>query len=152
MTKFPLRSGRAQCIIHRKLKVLMVQHAQDEDLFWCLPGGAIESGETPQQAAQRELREECQVSALIKRELSRFTDVYGDTHYTFLADIAEQEPRLGSDPELASDSQVLRAVAWIGLDELAERDRVYLWTAGLLSVEGFYEETERWPRKKAYPL
>ncbi len=147
-----LRPGRAQCIVHRDLKVLMVQHTQDKETFWCLPGGGIEEGETPAEATVRELVEECNVVGNITCELSRFTDVYGETHYTFIVDIAQQEPRLGTDPELDADNQVLRAVAWKSLDELAERDRVYLWTAGLLGVPGFYEEIERWPKDPAYPL
>lgn len=38
--------------------VLLVRFHDDERSWWCTPGGGIEPGETPVEAARRELREE----------------------------------------------------------------------------------------------
>ena len=49
--------GRAQCLVIRDGKVLMVKHTHENDEWYCSPGGGIEDGETPEQAAIRELNE-----------------------------------------------------------------------------------------------
>ena len=143
--------SRAQCIVSRDMRLLMVKHCQQEEEWWCLPGGAIEDDEGPEQATLRELREECRVEGTIVRPTSILTYGPGDQHYTYWVDIGEQLPTMGSDPELADD-QVIVDMAWIRLEDLAERDRVYLWAAGLLSIPGFYEEICRWPKEPAYPI
>lgn len=51
------RTTRAQCIVCREDKLLMVQHHYEGVRWWCLPGGAVEPGETEAQAALRELEE-----------------------------------------------------------------------------------------------
>ncbi|NKB69457.1 MAG: NUDIX domain-containing protein [Candidatus Latescibacteria bacterium] len=141
--------SRAQCIVVRQSKVLMVRHQHSHDQWWCLPGGGIEKGESPQQAALRELAEECRVTGRVVAAVSQFAQ-NGQRHYTYHVDIGDQQPQLGYDPE--HDNQILVGVDWLGLEQLAERDRVYLWTAGLLAVPGFLQEIERWPRPPAYPL
>ena len=46
-------------LIDSRQRVLMFEmHSDDGQVFWCPPGGAIEPGETPEQAALRELTEE----------------------------------------------------------------------------------------------
>jgi 8-oxo-dGTP pyrophosphatase MutT (NUDIX family) len=108
----------------------MVRHRHRDLAWWCLPGGAIEANESPAEAAIRELQEECGVDGVIVGPTSVFMHDC-EEHHSFHVDIGNQIPRLGSDPELSESEQILVAMDWLGLDVLAERDRVYLWTAGL---------------------
>ena len=134
--------SRAQCIVHRKKKILMVKHHHEGEEWWCLPGGRIEADETPEQAALRELWEECRVQGRVIRPTSVVTFAPDDLYYTYLIEIGTQAVSLGSDPELdeLEENQILVDIAWICLNELTERDRVFLWTAGLLTIPEFSEE------------
>jgi hypothetical protein len=51
---------------------------------------------------------------------------------------------LGHDPELARPEQILADVRWLALEEIPERDRAFLWSAGLLGVGQFAREVESW--------
>ena len=131
--------SRAQCIVHREKKILMVKHHHEGEEWWCLPGGRIEADETPEQAALRELWEECRVQGRVIRSTSVITFAPDDLYYTYLIEIGTQAVSLGSDPEL-EENQILVDIAWMGLNELTERDRAFLWTAGLLTIPEFSEE------------
>jgi hypothetical protein len=61
-------------------------------------------------------------------------------------------PRLGVDPELGEAEQVLADMQWLALSEIPERDRAFLWAAGLLSVAAFTDEVERWGDRISYPV
>ena len=65
--------SRAQCIVCRDNRVLMVKHSQDGEEWWCLPGGGIEEEESPEEASLRELFEECSVRGRIVRPTSVVT-------------------------------------------------------------------------------
>ena len=54
----------------------MVKHRAGGVEWWCLPGGAIESGEIPVQAALRELKEECCAEGTVVRQTSHVN--YGE--------------------------------------------------------------------------
>ena len=145
--------GRAQCLVIRDNKILMVKHKHSENEWnHCLPGGGIDEGETPEQAAIRELHEECLVSGKIIRKISEYTDTVNDwSIYTFQADIGKQNPVLGKDPELPENNQVLADVQWLSLDEICERDRAFLWAAGLISNSQFADELMSWSNDISYP-
>ena len=144
--------SRAQCIVHRADSILMVYQLD----HWCLPGGAIEPDEMPEDAALRELDEECGVAGRILCQTSwypdtRLSDRCTEGTLTFLVDIGTQEPRLGHDPELPPESQVIVAVEWLTLASIPERDRAFLWESGLLGIEPFFSEVVSWGDRLSYP-
>jgi len=144
--------GRAQCLVVRGNKILMVKHKQGDDEWYCSPGGGIEKGETPEQAAIRELKEECNVLGTIIKKTSEYADPYDDENffYTYHIDIGEQVPSLGYDPEFTANP-ILTEVRWMSLDEISEIDRAFLWASGLLSVVQFHEELTSWSRDISFP-
>ena len=74
---------RAQCIVHRKNRLLMVKHRLNGEEWWCLPGGGIEEGESPSEAAVRELKEELNIE-VNEEDLEPFSFVsYRYTVYKF---------------------------------------------------------------------
>lgn len=141
--------GRAQCLVTRENKILMVKHKQDGIEYFCLPGGGIEDGETPENAAARELKEECLVTG---ENLKLISTVVHDNHYnyTFYAEIGIQEPNLGVDPEVMGEP-ILISAEWRTLESICERDRAYLWAAGLFYIDSFAKELESWDDDINYP-
>lgn len=142
---------RVQALVVRDGCVLMVKHRQRGEEWWCLPGGGQEQGESPEQGALRELWEECCVVGRAIRQLSYLCYAPDNRYYTFLVEIGNQEPSLGHDPDMAPGEQILADVRWLRLREVPERDRAYLWAAGLLGAEGFAREVEQWGDQTSYP-
>jgi hypothetical protein len=58
---------------------------------------------------------------------------------------------MGVDPEFISKNQILVDVKWLTLAEIPERDRAYLWAAGLLSIPEFLDEVSNWGDELSYP-
>ena len=136
--------SRAQAVVVRGERVLMVHHVEQKSDNWCLPGGHIGPGEPPADAVLRELAEECGVRGRIVRKVSEVNYGPDDNSHTFLVDIGDQSPKLGRDPELAQDGQILADVQWLRLEEICERDRAFLWSAGLITVEPFGKTVLGW--------
>jgi ADP-ribose pyrophosphatase YjhB (NUDIX family) len=143
--------ARVQAIVSRGDRVLMVRHRHGEEEWWCLPGGALDPGEAPRDGALRELAEECNVGGTVVRRTSHLTYGPEDETYTFLVEIGDQRPSLGHDPDVAEREEVLAEVRWMHLREVPERDRAFLWAAGLLGVGDFWVEVERWGDDPSYP-
>lgn len=144
--------GRAQALVIRNGRILMARHAQHGREYYVLPGGAIEPGETPEEAVCRELLEECCVQGKIVRKLGEY--LYSDgkkVRYTYEMDIGEQEPILGEDPEVDPENPILNGVVWMRMCDLTERDRAYLWAAGLVGVRQFHDEIASWADDISYP-
>jgi hypothetical protein len=58
---------------------------------------------------------------------------------------------MGADSELDGKDQILVDMRWLSLAEITERDRAYLWAAGLLSHPEFQEEVSSRANALTYP-
>jgi 8-oxo-dGTP diphosphatase len=129
----------------------MVKHRVIGEEWWCLPGGGVDAQETTAEAALRELKEECSVVGKTLCQTATNTDGFGIDTVTFWIEISNQEPHLGTDPEFSLKDQILVGIRWLTLAEIPERDRAYLWAAGLMCVPGFVEEISGWGDALSYP-
>jgi len=118
-----MTKARAQAVIIQNGRLLMVRHFDltVREEYWCLPGGGVEPGESPEQAVIRELKEETGVDMRIIKRLG--VDVFPEVSqgynraYTFLAGIVSGVPSLGYDPEYAGCAEVfLQEVSWRPID------------------------------------
>jgi ADP-ribose pyrophosphatase YjhB (NUDIX family) len=98
-----------------KLKVAIVSVRNGE--YFKIPGGGIETGETQEQAAIREAKEEtgCDVNLIKEIGRSSFVDENSVTHYSvcFLAEKKNDGEPLFSDWEKSNSFNV----NWISLEE-----------------------------------
>lgn len=141
-----MKRDRSQSMVIRGDKILLVEHELFGRDFFNLPGGGVEEGETPEQAALRELSEECNVQGTVIRPLTvEYKPDMVSRVYTFLVEIPkEAEAVKGIDPELPVEEQSITGVKWLRLDEIPERDRAYLFGAGLMRVPYFHDEVLLW--------
>ena len=150
-----MKRDRSQSMVIRGNRILLVEHQLFGRDFFNLPGGGIEENETPEQAALRELEEECQVKGTLVRPLTvEYNPDLESRVFTFLVEIPEDAvAKTGIDPELPADEQSIIGVKWMRLDEIAERDRAYLFGAGLMRVPFFHDEVLMWDGEDiSYPI
>lgn len=104
----------------------------------------MERNETLEEGVLRELKEECNVDGRVLRLTSNLIEASGVEAFTYLVDIGDQEPKLGHDPEVEPSAPILVDLQWLALNEVPERDRAFLWQAGLMTVPGFLEQVDGW--------
>ncbi len=126
--------------------ILMVRHVEASRSYWTLPGGGIEAGETPAEAAVREVWEETGLRVRAVRLLWEGNYGHGgrtSPEYCYLVELEADgnEPEaaaLGLDPEeahLPSHHRLLQGVAWMPLAELTSDVQVVRVLSALAGAE-----------------
>ena len=156
MEENPNYKSRSVAIVIRDGKILMerlcYKDANNGNEFFSIPGGGIEEGETPEQTALRELKEECGLDGTIVKPLAIIYS-HGRKEYSFEVSVPEDQQAItGYDPEEAgSENPPLREVVWKSLNEISEKDRSFLWSYGLIQVQNFYQTIVGWGDEISYP-
>ena len=104
----------ASIVVRRGQYLLLVQRARaPSPALWALPGGGVEAGETPREAALRELWEETGLTADTATFLMQ-VELKGEP--AFELHIFEAEAVAG-EPEARDDAA---AVAWVRFDKATD--------------------------------
>lgn len=106
-------------IIERDGKVLVMKRAEHKPSGgrWNFPGGKIENGETPREAAIREVREEAGVEPEVKREGEFFYSETSDRKWEVYPYLMESEDEI----ELNEEHTEFK---WVHPSELEEFDTI----------------------------
>lgn len=120
---------RVCALILRNEKLLLLRHKSPtrETPIWMPPGGAVEPGETFENALEREVKEETNLEIKPGRLAAIHEFIEPPFHaveFYFLAEINSGELKAGYDPELDSESQMITDIRFFDLDEM-KRDDVY---------------------------
>lgn len=110
--------NRAAALVIRNGKLLLIARERDGERYWIVPGGGIEAGEEPIEAARRELLEETGLQAATL-ELVETLHEYGRTFYYFLADEVTGEPQLGTEELAKTTPTNSYRLTWINQVTLA---------------------------------
>lgn len=117
-----------------------------EELVWIPPGGGLEFGETLEACLKREFIEETNISVAVHglvhiNELINLP--YHALEYYYEVERVEGEPKLGFDPELQNDQQLLRDLRWIDLQELSKI---------AFTPKGLLKKLQDWENRSSYPV
>jgi 8-oxo-dGTP pyrophosphatase MutT (NUDIX family) len=83
--RFPV--GAAVLVRDAQGRILLVQQTYRQDPIWLPPGGWVDRGESPQQAACREAREEVGLHVKVGRPLGLGSGGYGELNVLFECEV-----------------------------------------------------------------
>jgi 8-oxo-dGTP pyrophosphatase MutT (NUDIX family) len=102
-----LRVGASAVIFNEEGKFLLTKRADNG--LWCLPGGAVEAGESVAEACIREVFEETGLHVSVKRLVGVYSHpdqlvVYKDGNKAFIIAIHFEAEIIGGEPGLSNET------------------------------------------------
>jgi len=113
---------RSAVVIIKDNKVLLMYRVNKNKKYYCFPGGQPEEGETPEQTAVREVKEETTLDVTLGKLLCKIeeTDSKGGTGYYYLCTKFTGTAKLSGPEKGFSCPENLYELQWIDLDKLKD--------------------------------
>ena len=119
---------RVAAVIIKNNKVLLMKRTKPDVIYWTIPGGEVEEGETNEQALIRESKEELGVDVVMKDLLlemnSQKPESKGQKEYFYLCEVTDGKLGTGRGPEFQNPSLYVgrHDVEWVEIEELKKID------------------------------
>lgn len=115
--------NRGSCIIVKDNEVVLIKRIREGHVYNVFPGGGIEEGESPEEAAVREANEELGIKVNIQKLFAQVEYMEGIQYY-FLAEIVNGEICAGKGEEYTDVNRNRGEYIpmWVKIDELKNMD------------------------------
>lgn len=120
---------RAGIVLIEDNKVALIERHRAGLDYFVFPGGGVDEGESPEQAAVREAMEELGVEVVIKQEVAEIQIETSKQIYFLVERVAGElgtgtgEEFTDSDP--SDPSEGIYVAVWMPIDELSQHGKVY---------------------------
>ena len=108
---------RAAAIIINKGSLLLMHRKKPDREYYVLPGGSVESGETPEEACIREVKEETGLVVTLEKKLASIDNDGRMEHY-FLASSAHGNLAIGQPESERQSPDNQYSLEWISLGHI----------------------------------
>jgi ADP-ribose pyrophosphatase YjhB (NUDIX family) len=108
---------RAAAIIINNNSLLLMHRTKPNREYYVLPGGSVESGETPEEACIREVKEETGLVITIEKKLATIEND-GRTEHYFLTSSAQGNLAIGKPESERQSPDNQYSLEWISLEQL----------------------------------
>jgi mutator protein MutT len=120
---------RAGTVLIEDDKVSLIERFRDRKHYYVFPGGGVDEGETPQEAAVREMEEETGLHVTVKRELAKIHFGLSFQIY-YLVERVSGEYGTGTGEEYtdADPDDPIEGIyipIWMPVEELPEHENIY---------------------------
>lgn len=121
---------RAGIVLIKDHKVALIERHRGDLHYFVFPGGGVDEGESPEQAAIREAMEELGVKVVIKQKVVEVYLGSKSRQIYFLVEQTGGNFGTGTGPEFtnpdADNQDVIKYLpVWMPLEELSWRDKVF---------------------------
>ena len=137
---------RAGVVLIEDDKVALIERFRNGNHYFVFPGGGVNNGEAPPEAAIREMEEETGLSITIKRELAKihfglsYQIYYLVEHVSGDYGTGTGEEYTDADPD--NPNQGIYIPIWMPIAELSEHENVYPADISALVVKSIHSG---WP-------
>lgn len=116
-----MNRNRSAGIVIKDNKVLLIHRFNKGDEYYVFPGGGVEEGETPEQAAVREIDEETTITVVPKSFLYHINWDTGEENFFYLCEYVSGKPKLQPDcieiEQMKNGEQFFEPM-WVEIDKL----------------------------------
>ena len=139
---------RAGVVLIENGKVALIERHRAGKHYYAFPGGGVDKGETPEQAAVREMEEETGLRVTVLRKLAEVHFGLSEQVY-YLVDRLDGEFGTGTgkeftDSDPADPTEGVYTPIWMSVKELPQHDNVYPADLAALIVDAI---NAGWPEE-----